>query len=178
MTRACRLGSKSCRGKLAGDGRRRRWRAVGGAPIVRYAPPGRWAEEGSACHVEHREVDAVGELLALHERQARLDAVIGEQPLAAAEDDGEREEGVTVDAAEQERCGVLLFAALDLVGGGVELDVLERPARVLVVAPAGGFDDAVEADELGDDDRAHDGPFGRGRRSCSSMAPGLRALMS
>ena len=41
-----------------------------------------------------------------------------------------------------------------------------------------GFDDAVEADELGDDDRAHDGPFGRGRRSCSSMAPGLRALMS
>src|SRR5439155_17067338 len=49
-----------------------------------------------------------------------------------------------------------LLTALDLVGGGVELDVLERPARVAVARfPAGCLDDAVEGDKGGGDQVAH-----------------------
>ena len=63
---------------------------------------------------------------------------------------------VVADAADEHRAGLDLLAALDLVGLLDERDLLEGPARPRVVAAAGRVDDAVEADEFGDDEGAHD----------------------
>jgi len=62
-----------------------------------------------------------------------------------------RGELLVADSAHQKRSSLLLLAAFDLVGSGIEIDLLESPAGAGVLPTPGRVDDAVEADELSDD---------------------------
>ena len=114
--------------------------------------------------------------------QGRRDDVLGHRvvlvELVHLRPDGR--ELVVADAAEQHRAGLELLAAFDLVRLLDERDLLEGPAGARVVAAAGRVDDAVEGDELGDDEGAHGGllcgSMGRTIRPHSGRRTGSRAI--
>ncbi len=114
------------------------------------------AQPSQIVEADHRRVVPLGILERRGDEVLRHGVeLVGEIALARGPGRGEALVG---DAAEQERVARHHLVELELVPVRPALE-LERPTAVLVaLGPARILDDAVERDELGDDDLAHDVP--------------------